>query len=690
MSKFGRFIGILLVTLSAHGWALPITWEHTHTFESEPHVIRDGSSNMYLLTIAKGPGGLFTVCRKYNALGQLQWREQVDVTPSLGSLSDGFIAGLAWSGTRVYAGLTIHNHNFANTEGRIVSFDTSSGTGLKSPASSIDRVIAIGYAGGHLALAGRDDSFDKAVVQYFNPTTLASVAEASFGTDLLIASAFAMDSSGNAYFSFQEIGSSSLAKVTPSGSTAWKRTLDAANLTNERYSEIAVDSSANVVYAIGAAKSGTSDVPLFSVHSSSTGIAVYSGNRTGDTGGFGRDLGVVPGIGVWVSIHVAGQYRLFRATTAGALSWTTPTFSGLTSGYHGFARDFDGNTVFGFNTSTTNTAFRRYSNADGKLASTFNVAAGSAMTLGNYLTDPAGNFYLARSFDTGVSLARAQPADLTIVVNNVVGGSSSLGRITLNTPAPATQTWSLFSSDPAVASVPATVNVPTSSTTAFFNITTTALPNNGAVTISARFGGLALAKTLTILTATLSSITVTPLVSLGGQTPTGTVSLNGAAPAAGRVVSLTSSKPDVAAVPSSVAILSGDSSASFGITTSGVNANQGVVLTATLNSISRTVFMAVNAPALTSIAAVPTSVQGGQTGGLQINLDGIAPAGGRSILLFSGAPGIVILPSSYAVPEGQTTVTAPVLTTAVTTSINVTIFATRSGIHKTTTVTVTP
>jgi hypothetical protein len=59
-------------------------------------------------------------------------------------------------------------------------------------------------------------------------------------------------------------------------------------------------------------------------------------------------------------------------------------------------------------------------------------------------------------------------------------------------------------------------------------------------------------------------------------------------------------------------------------------------------------------------------------------------------VLFSGAPAIVFAPAAASVNAGQTTRNVSLPTAAVTSSTNVLIFATRSGIFKTATLTVTP
>jgi hypothetical protein len=68
--------------------------------------------------------------------------------------------------------------------------------------------------------------------------------------------------------------------------------------------------------------------------------------------------------------------------------------------------------------------------------------------------------------------------------------------------------------------------------------------------------------------ATLSSLAVSPACVRGGTSATGTVSLSGPAPAGGAVVTLSSNKPSVATVPSSVTVPAGAMTASFPVSTS--------------------------------------------------------------------------------------------------------------------------
>jgi hypothetical protein len=83
---------------------------------------------------------------------------------------------------------------------------------------------------------------------------------------------------------------------------------------------------------------------------------------------------------------------------------------------------------------------------------------------------------------------------------------------------------------------------------------------------------------------TLASVAVSPSSVTGGTAATGTVTLSGAAPAGGVVVTLTSSATTVATVPPSIMVPEGATSATFPVTTLATTAATPVTLTATLGS----------------------------------------------------------------------------------------------------------
>jgi IPT/TIG domain/PQQ-like domain len=155
-------------------------------------------------------------------------------------------------------------------------------------------------------------------------------------------------------------------------------------------------------------------------------------------------------------------------------------------------------------------------------------------------------------------------SSLTLNPTTVVGGSTSTGTVTLSGPAPSGgAVVSLISDNPSVASVPATVTVSAGQTTASFTVTTSAVSTATRVTITASYGTGRVSATLTVNPPSLVSLTLVPNTVRGGTPSTGTVVLNGPAPAGGVVVRLSSSNPILVNVPSSVTVAAGSTSASF-------------------------------------------------------------------------------------------------------------------------------
>lgn len=102
--------------------------------------------------------------------------------------------------------------------------------------------------------------------------------------------------------------------------------------------------------------------------------------------------------------------------------------------------------------------------------------------------------------------------------------------------------------------------------------------------------------------ASLSTMSVSPSSVVGGNTAQGTVQLTSGAPSGGAIVNLSSANPSVAAVPASVTVAAGASSATFAINTAAVTANTSVVITATYGGVSRTTTLTV-----TPASSVPPS-----------------------------------------------------------------------------------
>lgn len=192
------------------------------------------------------------------------------------------------------------------------------------------------------------------------------------------------------------------------------------------------------------------------------------------------------------------------------------------------------------------------------------------------------------------------PANLTLqpvlkyfnVPSTIAGGAASSGQVILSGNAPHDWSVSLSSSNPAVASVPATVIVPSGSNMVTFPITTTAQCSSNTVTLMSTSGANSLSASVTVTPPPPASLSFNSPVR-GGTPVAARVYLVVPACSAGQPVTLSSSNPSVASVPASVVVPAGQTSAPFTITTSTVNTSTSVTISGTSNNVTKTKILTV-------------------------------------------------------------------------------------------------
>ncbi|HEY0520771.1 MAG TPA: SBBP repeat-containing protein [Ilumatobacteraceae bacterium] len=215
----------------------------------------------------------------------------------------------------------------------------------------------------------------------------------------------------------------------------------------------------------------------------------------------------------------------------------------------------------------------------------------------------AGPWSAVRSFVPQAAPAPAQLSTIDLNPSTVVGGNASSGTVVMDSSATDGAVVSLSSSNPAVASVPATTTVAPNGFTGTFTISTSAVTTTTTVTITATYNGASRAGTLTVTpagstTTTLQSVMISPSSVTGGNNTSGVVSLSSGAPAGGAVVSLSSSNPSLASVQASVTVPQGTTAVGFPVTTATVSATTTVTITATYAgvSVSATLTLTASAP----------------------------------------------------------------------------------------------
>jgi len=199
------------------------------------------------------------------------------------------------------------------------------------------------------------------------------------------------------------------------------------------------------------------------------------------------------------------------------------------------------------------------------------------------------------------------------------------------------------------------------------------------VTISVSYGGVTKTATLNVYPMpTLLSMTLATNETVGGNNVTKTVTLTNIAPAAGAVITLTSSNTAIATVPATVTVPSGSSTASFTVTTIPTAATATSTITAAYASTTATSTVTVDRPSLSNLSFSPNSLPGGNTTTGTVNINGKAPTGGIVVDLSSSVSnGQNFLPSTtITIPSGATSTTFQVATSTVNAPVTLNITAT--------------
>ncbi|HEY3108188.1 MAG TPA: hypothetical protein VGL23_05515, partial [Chloroflexota bacterium] len=182
----------------------------------------------------------------------------------------------------------------------------------------------------------------------------------------------------------------------------------------------------------------------------------------------------------------------------------------------------------------------------------------------------------------------------------------------------------------------------------------------------------------------LAGLTLGADVVFGAGTVSGTVTLNGAAPAGGATVALASNYPNRAAVPASVTVLAGSTSATFSVTTAASTQFTQVMISGEYGAVTQGGVLQVYASDpvvdLDNFTVSTTTLLGGDTvqGTVSILFTFTAGPGGALVTLGSTNPALASVPASVTIPPGTNTASFVITTQPVTTATTVTIFASRS------------
>jgi len=201
--------------------------------------------------------------------------------------------------------------------------------------------------------------------------------------------------------------------------------------------------------------------------------------------------------------------------------------------------------------------------------------------------------------------AAVKLSTITISPGSVTGGGTATGTATLTTAAGHNgAVVTITSSNTAVATVPASITIPSGQTSGTFTINTSAVASQTSVTITGNLSVNATAS-FTVVPPALTSISLGASSLTAGQATGGTVTLNGPAPSAGVVVTLTSTSGS-AQLPATVTIGAGWTSTDFTVSTTQVSATVNATILATLGGNTRAAALAIN-PCYSQILSAPAA-----------------------------------------------------------------------------------
>ena len=319
----------------------------------------------------------------------------------------------------------------------------------------------------------------------------------------------------------------------------------------------------------------------------------------------------------------------------------------------------------------------------GNFAITTRVSS-STVTSGIYATDATS------SKSTSLTVVGDSISNLSVSPTTIGGNGTATGTVTLASPAPVGG-WNVNLSVgvPGALSVPPSIIIPAGSTTATFTLTGKQNVATFTSGVYASDGNSAKSTGITVVGDQVASISVSPSSVTAGQTATGTVVLNTAAPYGGWLINLSAGVPGDLTMPSTLLIPAGATSATFPIITKVISGTVNCGIYAADGTTSRSTILTINGDSISGVSISPSTVPGGTGATGTVNRLSAAPAGGWPVQLSVGVPSVVGIPTSVVVPAGATSVNFAITTTAVASTLTSLIFATDGNSGGSTNLTVT-
>ncbi len=244
-------------------------------------------------------------------------------------------------------------------------------------------------------------------------------------------------------------------------------------------------------------------------------------------------------------------------------------------------------------------------------------------------------------------------ANVSFPTLGIAGGKSVTGTVTLASAATSTLSVNLASNSGSL-TVPASVMIPSGSTSATFTAMSSLVTSDTLVTVTTSGDGITSGSgQITVRTPRVSSVSFGSDAVTVGETAIGTVTLQSAAPAGGLLVTLANSDSTGLDCPATVTVPGGQTKATFVVTGKSVASPTLVKVegTPSFNEKSDTITVNPSSIYITELYA-SDFILGTITVGT-VRLSSPAPAGGYVVTLDSLTTGLSV-PSTATVPEGET------------------------------------
>jgi hypothetical protein len=288
-----------------------------------------------------------------------------------------------------------------------------------------------------------------------------------------------------------------------------------------------------------------------------------------------------------------------------------------------------------------------------------------------------------------VSQAPPAPVSLSFTSNPVYSGNKTTVQLQLTTAAPSGgAVVNLASSDPTAVPVPDTVTVPANTAWMQFQIQAGQVTSQTPVTITATLNSGSASAQLTVMPPSIQSLIISPTTMNGGVAAGAIVMLNGAAPANGAAINLTSSSP-AAQVPALETIAAGDGSVSFSIPTSNVSTNTPVTVTATYNGQSVQAQITLTPQGQPEAISLNPATVTGTTGSFATVTVAAAASTDQIFSVSSDNPAVTV-PNSVVIPAGSVHGGFNISTSIVSQQTQANIAVTGGGVTRMATLTLNP